>query len=311
MRRIFLALALLAAASAATAKEDKPKSQFIDKSVIAFPRTAGDYTLADTDYDPALFQAGVTSTWTVPGAPDELRLNIFVYPLGRMQENKAVDSQIAQVEEAVREAEKQQMYSHVEIGARTPFVVVARESTILDDGKKKAPERFDPTPMPEPVKTEPAPDADPILAALARNQASPNSHGIRQGFRFTRKDGEVARSLGYMFYRHLFGFKVRISVPESVMEQPAFEALADAAVRNIVPRIDVQNFGSCGTIEIPAKALDGKKDTDSSAITDAMFGGFARIKAESCANAEGKNSAAPFEGSRIEIVYPEGTWKSD
>jgi hypothetical protein len=93
------------------------------------------------------------------------------------------------------------------------------------------------------------------------------------------------------------------------MDQAAFEALADEAARNLVPLIDAQNFGECGTIQVPVADTKAAKDQ---AFTDALIGGFARITAENCANSEGKKQAAKTaEGRSIEIVYPAGTWKAE
>src|SRR5204862_4423213 len=110
----------------------------------------------------------------------------------RNEEKDVVDAQIADVENAVKEATKQGLYTNPVIGARTPFVVVRPD----DDEKKRADlKNFDPTP---------------------NKDESRNSHGIRQVFGFER-EGHKMRSLGFVFYRSLFGLKVRISVPEDEM----------------------------------------------------------------------------------------------
>jgi hypothetical protein len=315
MRTCFLALALLAACSGALAGEAKPKSQFLDKSQVIFPRSADKYTLLDTDYDAAMFQTGVTSTWSVEGAPEELRLNVFVYPQGRGREADVVAQEMEVIEASVREAEKQGLYSEVAAGERQPFVVAAPESSwSKKDGKAPAP--FDPTPKPEPVpgaKPEGVADNDPALASVARHQRSPNTHGMRQSFSFRRKDGVVARSMAYAFYRNLFNFKLRISVPEAQMDQAAFEAAADAAARNLVPRIEVRNFGECGTITVPSQDPKGGKKEGADALMDAMIGGMIRMQAENCGGPDSKSATEPEAPNtrRVEIVYPEGTWKQD
>lgn len=311
LRRVALACLFACAFPAQAGDAPATPSQFLDKSLVTIPKNAGNYSLLESQYDPAAFNLGISTSWRVAGAPDSLTVSLYVYPIGRGAESDVVLHEIADVEAAVREALRQGLYSDLVVGDRQSFLVVAREATILDDGKEKGgepPAAFDPTPKEEPV-LEPSDKSDPLLAAIASSMASPNSHGQRQAFRFSR-NGVARRSLGYVFYRHLFGFKVRVSAPEQDLDQAAFEAVADAAVRNLVPRIDVINFGSCGTITLPAGDKKADKDAASQTMAGAMIHGMARIKAENCANSAGdRPHLAPADSERTEIVYPPGTWK--
>jgi hypothetical protein len=320
MRRLSLTLALGLAlalpALAAVKPADKPaadavaaiaaaKSQFLDKSYVTLPNKVGDYTLVSAEYDQNAFNVGVSSDWKIAGAPD-VKLNLYVYPIGRAGEEEVVTGQIADVEAAVREATKEGYYTDLVVGEKVPFVVVRREAEIvLDEQKrKKQVPAFDPTPKPE-TELKPSDKADPILAALAEATPSPNNHGYRQSFSF-KKDGIAVRSLGYVFYRHLFGFKVRISAPESTIDGPAFEAMADAAARTLVPSADVESFGECGTITITPH---GKDDKGGGAE---LMRGMMRIQYENCANNVGDTGEpVPPDSTRNTIVYPPGTWKHD
>jgi len=170
-----------------------------------------------------------------------------------------------------KEAGKQGLYANPGVGARTPFVVVRP----AEEAKDKQPPPFDPTPKDE----------------------SSNSHGIRQSFGFER-EGTKYRSLAYVFYRSLFGLKVRISVPEGEMSQADFEAEADRAARWLVPQIAVNNYGTCGQITINPDAKDAG---------EVMMQEVARVLWESCGSEKGP--ATP-KGKSVEIVYPAGTWES-
>ena len=309
MRRFSLVACLLL--STVAWASDSSSSQFLDKTLVTVPKAVGDYRLKSMEYDQAAFSVGVSTNWRTANAPDTLAVSMYVYPMGRAPEADVVAREIQGVEDGVREAVKQNIYSDLEVGERKPFLVVARESSILDDAGKKLKQTaaFDPTPKPE-FKLTPAKDADPVVALLAENAPSPNNHGQRQSFRF-KHDGAPMRSLGYVFYRNLFAIKVRVSVPESDMDQAAFEAVADNTARYLVPQVDVKNFGSCGTIEVPSADKKADKDTGSQLMMQAMIGGMARIKAENCANDEGKKpDIAPADSERKVIVYPAGTWKS-
>lgn len=68
MHRILVILALFASTMATAKKAPEPK-QFLDKSVIAFPNSIGDYVLAETRYEPEHWSHRVTSLWTVNAAP--------------------------------------------------------------------------------------------------------------------------------------------------------------------------------------------------------------------------------------------------
>jgi hypothetical protein len=300
--------ALVAAAGTAPAKAQQ---QFIDRSVIDVPLQAGKFTLTGAQIDPKNVLYGAETAWSAEGAPRTLALNVFVYPLGEGDEVKVVQQQSEQVEAGVEAAEKQGDYSEVQVGERTPFLIVRAESTVGEENgaRKKA---FDPVPRPEPEEqtkngdNPPDPDTDAILNALARNTSSPNSHGLRQAFSFN-KGGVPTRSLSYVFHRHLFGFKIRASVPESDMDQASFEALADEAARWLVPQISVLNIGDCGVIEVPVP----DKGADDKAMAAIIIAGAAKVGNNNCSSKEDPKATPPNGTRRLVIDYPADTWKSN
>jgi hypothetical protein len=172
------------------------------------------------------------------------------------------------------------------------------------DMKKKALPPFDPALKPE-TRPDPAAETDPVAKLYAQNWHSPNSHGFRQAFSFER-EGVPMRSLAYVFHRHLFGLKVRITVPAKAMDQQAFEKMADAATRWLVPQIDVQNFGTCGTVEVhhepPGVSFEDWAKAE-------IIRGFTRVQWENCGTTE-ENKLPELKGrQKVEIVYPAGTWE--
>jgi hypothetical protein len=294
--------------SAAFAKEPAAV-QFIYKSYIEVPKTAGPFTLIGTSYEAKTFYGGVTTEWKAPGATPSLRVDVFVYPAGRNDEPAASAASMDEVEAALAEASKQGLYSNVKKGAREPFVVVRPDSTMMDGDKKKRKAAFDPTPKPE-AKLEVSGDSkDPMLKAIAESMAPPNNHGLRLNLSFDR-DGGTWRSAAFVFYRNLFLFKVRISVPVEEMPQDAFDRLAESTAREVVPRIRVLNFGTCGNLEInpPAEGTDKEKGDQS--MADQLLRGLGRIGNENCASAPGEKDEVPAGFERVVIEYPAGTWKS-
>ena len=265
------------------------------------PKVAGDYSLTEVHYDPANWAAGVTSKWGAVGIPAALRLTVFVYPIGRRDEATVVADQIADVERSLHHAVGQGAYADLVLGAREPFAVVAPAPSLFADGED-AERRFDPRPQIELAVEASGPDAEIFTHALA----SPNSHGQRQSFRFAH-DGVPMHSLGYVFYRHLFAIKVRVSVPVDSMDEATFTALADTATLHLVPRVDVQNFGRCGNITL-SQAGEGKDA--SNAMARELMMSIARVRTDNCATSDRVEPSTDSESHRrIEIVYPPGTWK--
>jgi hypothetical protein len=157
---------------------------------------------------------------------------------------------------------------------------------------------------------KPADESDPLAATIAAAMPSPNSHGIRQSFRFSQDDVPM-RSLAYVFHRHLYGFKVRISTPADSMDDATFTALADTATRNLVPRIDVLNIGRCGEISLSEAAEDADSEAASQEMARQMIVGLARVRAANCAADEGDSPREEAGGTRrIELVFPPDTWRA-
>jgi hypothetical protein len=311
-----LAASLIAFAPAAAATQPKPldlsvptfdldltpkPTQFLERSVVRVPKRTGKYTLVRTHYDPTHQEAGVATEWRVDGAPKDLVLTVYAYPRGRGEEAELVQREIALVATAVQIGDTRGLSSDSHSGARQPFVVLRGAPTaVLEDKAPPAP--FDPTPKPE-IRPVPAANADWVEKLEAENWRPPNSHGIRQAFSM-KLGGVPMRSLAYVFHRHLFGFKVRISVPEENMDQAAFEKAADAAARWLVPQIDVQNIGTCGKVTVYHEPPG--VDFEEWARGE-IARGYARVQWENCGLEENRKAGrSDFE--RIEIAYPPGAW---
>ena len=313
MYRTVFAFVLLAAATASANKPPEPV-QFLDRSVVTFPVAAGDYGLAQLHYDPQQWVNGITSQWVVNAAPDGFRFTLFVYPLGRIDEAQAVAQQIAEIEGSMYEAVELGVYTDLTVGAREPFVVVAPRPSILEDDEKNASKEdgteapLDAVPKPEPMIVA-GDDTDPSAATLAASLPATNSHGQRQSFGF-RREGVAVRSLAYVFYRHLFAFKVRVTTPVDSMDEATFAALADTATRKLVPRIDVRNYGQCGKIAVSRPGSLSGEEAVPDTMTRQLIRGMARIRADNCAAGEGERPLRESRAAqRVEIVYPPDTWK--
>ncbi len=311
--RCALAVILLALAPAAFAADAHAKAtQFLDKSNIDFPKAIGPYTLVANNYDPQQFANGVSIEYSLSDAPKGTHLNVYIYPRGRTDEAAAVQAEIAEVEAAIREAVARDIYTDLRVGARSDFVVARPEPTILTDNSKKKPGKVAEI-KPE-FSLQPGADSkdDPVARALAESMPPVNNHGMRQSFAFSHKSVPM-RSMGYVFYRNLFMFKVRISLPEAGIGQAEFETLADAAARTLVPAMDVKNFGICGTlaVELPEQDSAGSDAVDSEGAA-ALLREVGRVNRENCASNEGDKPSGPAKGFERQVIeYPPDTWKQD
>lgn len=118
--------------------------------------------------------------------------------------------------------------------------------------------------------------------------------------------GTALHSAGYLFYRGLYFYKLRVSVPEASMDRAAFTQLADHAARTLVPAITVMNVGGCGndgTLYLPR---DGSPEQIAATLTGQLMD----MELRSCSSR--LDAEALQEKSRdaevIRINYPPNTW---
>jgi hypothetical protein len=122
--------------------------------------------------------------------------------------------------------------------------------------------------------------------------------------------GTPEQSLAYAFYRNLFLISVRATTPTATASPADFNAVIDQAVQDLVPTIDIRNFGVCGNINISVDANSGKADQQSLANATQMVDEIARLDSEHCAGKAGTADSKPPKGwAQKLIVYPTGTWK--
>lgn len=282
-------------------------AQFIDKTYISLPKRAGAYALEKSKYDPERMDAGVHASYLLEDAPGHFTISLYVYPMGRAEEAQVVDAEIDEVEQAIRGRDD---YSKIKAGPRTTFVVDAPAPSALPNDKNGREQRILMTSAVEKPPTDAASAAkEPSLSeALVDARAPTQSTGRRQGFTYEYK-GLPVRSAGLVFYRHLYGIKLRISSPSDAMDQATFDALVDATARALVPKLDIRNFGQCGQMLVEMQA-SGEKDRDGHASALAILREQGRVARENCAESEGAKPD-PIDGGyeRTEMVFPPGAWR--
>ena len=90
-----------------------------------------------------------------------------------------------------------------------------------------------------------------------------------------------------------------------------FNAVVDRAVQDLVPTMDIHNFGDCGTMTIlvDRKSLDKDKDKDTKAYANQLMRELVRITRENCSVKLDPDTAPPADHAQQTIVYPAGLWK--
>ena len=307
--RLILCLALLALACVATAstKPDGAPSQLIDKSVITYPRSLGRYSLVEGTYDPARVADGVSLHYDLADAPHDLRFNIYVYPLGRIDTNKAVTDATIEMEGEIRTLEQKKEYADLKFSDAVAFDVAAPPSNILKtDHNNDAPGPDARPAKGSPAATEPVDNA--LLDALHETEPLANTTGRKRALTLSVR-GTPSESLAYVFYRNLFLISVRATAPISAIPNAEFNVLIDRAVKDLVPRMDIQNFGDCGTVYVSVGEKSGDKDKDAKAVANQLVRAIGRVARENCSSKPTPDTAPPAGLARQTIVYPAGMWK--
>jgi len=307
--RLILCLALLVLAPIAPAatKSDSASSQFIDKSIVTYPTSLGHYSLVKASYDPADVPNGVSLDYDVADAPHELQFNIYVYPLGRVDTAKAVTGAMVEMTGEIHTLEQQKIYADLKFDDAVEFDVAVPPSSILKtDEKEDAASPEEPAAKASPGTTKPE---DSALADALQSLVPPiKTTGRKRSLTMTVR-GTPSQSLAYVFYRNLFLISVRATVPVSTLPPDKFNALVDRAVQDLVPTMDIQNFGDCGTMHISVDEKSTDKDKNAKAGSIQLIHEMARITRENCANKPGPDTASPTGHEQQAIVYPAGFWK--
>lgn len=286
-----LALALALAGPACAEDAAKP-APFIARSLVRFPVDEPGYRLVKAETMPGRPDYGVSLRYDVADAPG-LRLDLYVYPLGRVPAARALEIGLKDVEGGIRAKVADGTYGDARF--ETP--------TVFDLTPPEAPS------TPATPADPPKPDSDEarVLATLARLKAADRSlEGRRQAITLVHK-GQDEQSLAYLFYRYLFLVKVRASTSSAVVPPANFAEAVDAAVTRLVPRIEVVNVGGCGNIVIHKPRAEDDKAMQAE-MTQELLGEAERVRREGCVTRpEAIDPAGPMQERMLE--YPEGTWK--
>ncbi|WP_369980856.1 hypothetical protein [Xanthomonas bundabergensis] len=277
-----LALAPVAA-SAKPKQSPAPSRPYIETSYVIAPKTVGAFTLTRSKYDPAAKLAGAGFHYAMDDHP-ELAIDVFVYPIGRQDPARALDDGLVAFRRDLSSAVTHGTYSRLDELDHAPFAL---------GGDTSPP-------------SQRANDMDAaVLAAIAESERTAGER-LRLSMQLS-STGMPLFSNGYLFYKQLYYFKVRVSAARDGMTQEGFDALADRTARTLVPAIEVANVGGCAGATIHIDVNDPPEQRVAALVRQA--------RTQMGFNCHGSAKDAGIDGHAgtaevIEIAYAAGDWTS-
>lgn len=265
LRVIACCLGLLAAPASSLAAADR----LVEKSIVTMPKSAGQFTLVQVVYDPAKPEAGVRAVYTFPGAPKDVQISVLANFIGRPPQAKPDPD----------EAEFQRKQRYDEAVDRIENARLEKIRSQTTDFKVGAPQAL-------------FLDRTPSFLVKPPGRSNGVSRGIARGMQFTL-EGKAHTALSGVLYRDLFGITVTALIPGTDRAQVTAVPFADA-LKQIVPLVDIRNFGPCGSIE-PGPGQTGG--------VYAMEANINRARDESCAETEADQQVPLPAGERRTIVF--------
>ena len=303
-----MALTPPAAIAAKAGDADAAKQPFIERTFVAVPRRVGDFTLEGVKFDQRDRFSGVSIRYSHPAHP-QTRLDLFVYPIGKGNVEKILDAGMQGFVASMKPAIDAGYYRNftemdtvdfdIELPAPADDAQQAKSGD-AGDGKSDNPAR----------------EARFAAWDAEMRKASRRVDGRRMRLRYDYK-GDLPdewfpmRSRTYLFHRHLYYFKGRISAAESQIDETAFGDFADKGFREIVPAVMAYNIGSCGNNTIVLDP-DDKTQEAGDQLFKGLLGAELHSQRSNCHPSPDKTvpTASNAELEVVAIEYEPDDWKS-
>ena len=302
--KLLLAMVLLAFAPATPAPAAQPTAAAtpqaepprITTSYLVAPERGGACTLDNTMFDEQNKDAGAGFRYALPEY-SQVRFDVFVYPTGRLPHDQAVDLGMPAFKQGIEAAQSNGLIKDLAFLADEPFPLAAPQANAAP-ASASAPAAADAS-------------ADPMGAQLARIVHAYQPVGRRLRMRDTLVDARgdfPIYSNGYLFYRQLYYFKVRISAGRNLISEAEFEALADRAARTLVSAIEVVNLGGCANKEVRLNP-----DAGPDAVAETLMRKLAQFESENCfADTQAAKLDEKSERSSVVTIhFSASDWKTE
>lgn len=266
-------------------RSDTAQRPLIERSYLVAPKRIGDFVLEDAYYDEANRSSGARFRYALQGH-QETRFDVFVYPAGRMPQAAAIKSGMAGFKAGIEAAQKAGHYRNVRI--------LGEETFPLNADRPASPSATD--------------GSDKEARLLAIIDAT-KPVGQRLRMQYMQLPGEFEmHSNGYLFYRHMFYSKVRVSAARERIGDDAFLALADRAARELAASIETFNLGGCANATI---TVDPNASPD--AFAETLVRRTAEIQGENCiGKADDAKLAQKSKDARVvTIEFSPDDWKAE
>lgn len=300
---------------ATTQPEDAGRA-FIERSLVLVPEQAGAFRLGKANDYPDRPDLGVGMRYVHPDFP-AVRLDLFVYPIGRVGRDQALAHVLSGVREGVDAGVAQGVYANVVMGEETVLDLrgVAEDGSLLPEAGA--------TPAVEPVDAvassdttartdEHGPAADPQADATEPSlndvlEAMGGDIDEKTDWRLGRQlamhldyHGEPQDSLAFAFYRGLYLYKGRISASPVDVPAESLQRLGRHAMTVLLPALQVRNAGSCSKQEIEIDArLEG--DALTKQLAEGLFTTQALAEAENCEETLDETVPEGYRGLALEF----------
>lgn len=250
----------------------EPQRPFIERSLVLAPERVGAFTMVGMGDFEGSPQAGVSMRYRHDDVP-EVVLDVFVYPVGRMDRGQALDYGMRTTRADIDGAAAQGACSEVDYADEEAFDLGA----VGEDGS-----------------------AGPV------GEDGPDL-GRRQALRYVRKEGPMD-SLIFMFHRGLFLHKGRLSALPKQVPQENFDRFANHAMATLVPAIEVRSAGGCAKREI---FIDPALDAEAmqKQLLEAVFRSAREAEEENCSPALDESVPEGMRGQLL--VFPPQMWRRD
>lgn len=268
--------------------EDGPARPFIERSLVIAPEQVGQFKLYSmTDY-PGQPGAGIQVRYQHDDFPG-VRVDLFVYPAGRVDRAQALDRAMADLRASLEYAVEKGSYSNLVFGQDGEFDLrrVDTDGSLLAQGEKG-------------IVASADSDLDAVLAAVTDQQDYRVGRLLEA--RLSMGD-EAMDSHGYLFYRGLYLVKGRISASPLALPGEAFGRFTRLAMATLVPAVTTRSTGGCFQHEIvvDANSADASEDLAKKLVISA-----AREEQEQCA--EALDESVPAGHRAMPLVYSPEMW---
>ncbi len=299
----------------ANPRQDQP---FIAETHVFAPQRVGEFLLEGTRrYDAKDKFGGVSFRYQHPDYP-QLRVDLFVYPIGQREVEQALDVGMRNFLSSMQPAVDAGLYRDVIEGETIEFDLDLPLNDLQDDRSSSDADTRRGVTAENRAEIDDKDAKETEKEALLAQLLTAGKHidGRRMSLSYdyhgdTSSEWFPMRSRTYLFYRQLHYFKGRISVAASQIDEAAYAAFTDRAMRELVPAVQAYNIGSCGDSTVYVN-VDVPKEEAADQIMRSLIEISTRSARDNCHSAADEKELTKLrQSAAVEtFVYSTTDWKA-